>query len=78
MSDAEKILQSLGTIVLTKCPSCGKLAPTSMILSVRGKVGCMRCHLDWVWDYIEENRRGLNGIVEQVNSVDWKKTEKQE
>lgn len=76
MDDAEKIIQALGNLVIAKCPSCGKIVPTKSILSVRGKAGCLECHLNWIWDFIEGDRRAITGIIEEISSVNWEGDQK--
>ena len=48
------------------CPRCAQKATKDLILNVRGKVACLRCQLDYVWDYIEENRRRQALITEKI------------
>ena len=63
------------------CPRCAEEGPKPLILNVRGKVACIKCQFDYIWDFIEENRRNQRAIIDKFNpppQIDWGKATKEE
>ena len=63
------------------CPRCAEKGPKDFILDIRGKVACIRCQLDYIWDYIEENRRRQALITEKIApppTINWGDMSKKE
>ena len=55
-----------------KCPQCKKLVPEFKIENIRGQIKCIKCHIEDLWCYAEENRRTQKRLVDELTSVDWK------
>lgn len=63
------------------CPRCAAKVPKDLIIDVRGKVACIKCQFDYIWDYIEENRRRQVTILEKTSpppSVNWGEMSKEQ
>jgi len=41
---------------IDECMVCHRL---TTIIDCRGRKRCIKCHLNFIWDFIEENRRRL-------------------
>ena len=63
------------------CPRCATKVPKFLLLNVRGKLACIKCHFDYLWDFIEENRRNQRALINKFNpppKVDWGEASKEE
>ena len=56
-----------------QCPQCKTLVPDFLIMSIRGQTKCIKCHVEDVWCFTEENRRQQMKLIDKVLSVNWEK-----
>ena len=50
------------------CPWCKKY---SELIDVRGESLCVHCQLNRIWDYVEENRRRIEGDVKKKEKAEY-------
>ncbi len=77
-SKTKESTSSLQPVKEMQCPQCKKMVPDYKIESIRGQVKCIKCHVENLWCYAEQNRKTQAKMIDELLSVDWNKGSKED